>query len=401
MTGNSGPNVSGDVGDYISAEYFAAMQALQPSGAPEVVRVFVEGESDIPFWNACLLPWSSASRVFDVCVFRRETVPSNSDATTSEAAASDNSDAAGSEAAAAAGAAEGGCGADSSEAEVRHVTGKQNLLNEFTDDRLGRYLLLAIDADYDWIMEDYQYSPAHPEFTFSERIRSCPYILHTYLYGIENYQCHPAALGCIWPKITGKSMPMKVRRDMERWSEIMSDLFLIHLLSVEQRDFAYPHKKLKGWMHRFPVPFGQPEAQWTKLEKEVREETDTEKHYLEERAEAAEVLRVRLHGLGFEPKNYASLVFGHSLRKCGVLQKLPGFIVNERKERMESLEAEANTAQREQLLNQFEMQTGVNRDNPPGEVSDRLTRLLDDFTDIHLVGEGYKRIQEDLRSIYG
>ncbi|MDE7160140.1 MAG: DUF4435 domain-containing protein [Muribaculaceae bacterium] len=356
-----------DIKEVINSELIEALNAMQPEAAPGVVKVYVEGESDIPFWTACLLPWSRDGRWFDVGVYRRRDTAQG----------------------------------DTAEAEVRHVTGKQQLLNEFADDRLGPNMLLAIDADYDWIMEEYQYSPLHPEYTFSERIRSCPYILHTYLYGIENYQCHPLALESIWSKIAGRCMAAEHRGQLERWSVMMEPLFMLHLVSVEQRDFTYPLKKMKEWIHRFPVPFGKTEGEWKKLEAAIEEEYRKEEGYMGERETVRDAIKSRLAERGFGPKDYCLLVCGHSLRECGVMQKLPGLICAERSKSINAINTEGNETEREKLLRQFEKYTGVNRVNRVDDVSTRLTRLMDDFTDIHLIPGCHKRIQDDLRSIYG
>lgn len=362
-----------DIIESVNSQYFEALNAMLPSDAPRVVKVYVEGESDIPFWTACLAPWCTPERRFEVGVYRRGQLSPQGNLGRD-------------------------CGAE--DEAVRYITGKQHLLNEFSDSRLGPNLLLAIDADYDWIMEAYQYSPSHPEFTFSDRIRNCPYILHTYLYGIENFQCHPAALSCMWPKITGRTMPEDVKTALERWSEMMSELFMLHFISVDQCDLRYTLCTLKQWIHRFPVPFGKPESEWERLRREIESVVSDEREYLEGKGDVRARLESKLTAEGFSTKDYCLLVCGHSLKGCGVMQKLPTVVVRDRQLQISLIRAEGNVSEREKLLRQFEKLTKVDRANRAEDISRRLETLLDDFTDVHVVKSGYKRIQDDLRSIY-
>lgn len=394
-----------DILDNVNSQLFVALNAMLPSGAPRIVKVYVEGESDVPFWTACLAPWCTAERRFEVSVYRRRQpdsrlsdqssghsevhiIHSGSDPDLYDQLDNHNTQ----------GNVERDC--DAGYDRVRHITGKQNLLNEFDDSRLGPNLLLAIDADYDWIMEAYQYSPSHPEFIFSDRIRNCPYILHTYLYGIENFQCHPAALSCIWPKITGRTMPEDVKTALERWSEMMSELFMLHFISVDQCDFQYTLSTLKQWIHRFPVPFGKPESEWDRLRREIESVVSAEAQYLEGKGDIRARLESRFAADGFSEKDYCLLVCGHSFKNCGIMQHLPTVIVRDRQLQISLICAEGNESEREKLLIQFEKLTKVNRGNCVGDISLRLETLLDDFTDVHVVKAGYKRIQDDLRSIY-
>jgi hypothetical protein len=51
---------------------------------------------------------------------------------------------------------------------------------------LGQYMIACVDADYDWLLQG--------NTEVSKYICENPYVMHTYVYAIENYQCYAPSL---------------------------------------------------------------------------------------------------------------------------------------------------------------------------------------------------------------
>ena len=52
--------------DNLNADFLAAFSALQPSGSPQRVLVYVESHDDISFWRSVLHPFEGNSLSFDI-----------------------------------------------------------------------------------------------------------------------------------------------------------------------------------------------------------------------------------------------------------------------------------------------------------------------------------------------
>ena len=64
--------------------------------------------------------------------------------------------------------------------------GKRQALANVTSEQLGSHMIACVDADYDYLMQG--------ATDISRFVTGCPYVFHTYVYAIENYQCYAPAL---------------------------------------------------------------------------------------------------------------------------------------------------------------------------------------------------------------
>jgi hypothetical protein len=187
-----------------SSAYIAAQNALR-KGKPEIY-VYVEGKQDVPFWTECVAPFSA----YKFVVTHLKT-------------------------------------------NGRDVQGKLDLLNHVDIATLGRYKWVAVDADFDWIIDDYRPSPTTP--SYSREIWANRYILHTYLHSIENYKCHPAFLSSLMVAATGSASD-GFALYMAAFSKLVAPLFLLHLVSLQNCDGVFSIKQfsqlLSGLGRMFP-----------------------------------------------------------------------------------------------------------------------------------------------------
>ena len=127
--------------DNITSRYFEAANALKSKQARRRIVAYVEAYDDIYFWRTVLSPFENGQRYFEVML------PS----------------------------------------KVNLTRGKKSVLMNFLKgEPLGRDMIACVDADYDYLKQGCTEQ--------SKRILESPYVFHTYVYAIENYQCYAPSL---------------------------------------------------------------------------------------------------------------------------------------------------------------------------------------------------------------
>jgi len=152
--------------DNINSRYFEAANALTPKNARRRIVAYVESYDDIYFWRTVLGPFEDDTRYFEVML------PSKVNLTRGKKSVLMNF------------------------LEERGAKGKGQETdgNEEPESRLGRDMIACVDADYDYLIQGRTYT--------SKRILSNPYVFHTYVYAIENYQCYAPSLHDVCVSVT-------------------------------------------------------------------------------------------------------------------------------------------------------------------------------------------------------
>jgi hypothetical protein len=71
--------------------------------------------------------------------------------------------------------------------KINLTRGKKSVLMNFLEgEPLGRDMIACVDADYDYLIQG--------RTRQSQRILDSPYVFHTYVYAIENFQCYAPSL---------------------------------------------------------------------------------------------------------------------------------------------------------------------------------------------------------------
>jgi hypothetical protein len=153
--------------DNVKSDYFKAINSLKPKKAVKTIMVYVENEDDIPFWRGVFDKYAPHLH-FDI------DFPSH-------------------------------C----------LVRGKEEVLKI----QAGEYLLLCVDSDYDYLLQD--------TTEVSKRINHDPYIFQTYTYSIENYKCYAKSLRqvCVSSSLNDEEI-FDLVRFIKLYSNIIYELFL-------------------------------------------------------------------------------------------------------------------------------------------------------------------------------
>ena len=134
--------------DNLNSRYVEAANALRGKQARRRIVAYVESYDDIYFWRTVLSRFENEGRYFEVML------PSKSDLT----------------------------------------RGKKSVLMNFVEGRVGPDMIACVDADFDYLMQG-----VTPQ---SKRILKSPYIFHTYVYAIENFQCYAPSLHDVCVAVT-------------------------------------------------------------------------------------------------------------------------------------------------------------------------------------------------------
>lgn len=128
--------------DNINSRYFEAANALTSKKARHRIVAYVESYDDIYFWRTVLSEFENDKRYFEVML------PS----------------------------------------KVNLTRGKKSVLMNFLEgEPLGKDMIACVDADYDYLIQGRTHQ--------SRSVLDSPYVFHTYVYAIENFNAMP--LRCI------------------------------------------------------------------------------------------------------------------------------------------------------------------------------------------------------------
>ena len=126
--------------DNINSQYIASANKLRPRDARKRIVAYVESYDDIFFWRSVLQDFETDKYFFEVMLPSRTTLGK----------------------------------------------GKRTVLMNQLGKGLGQYMIACVDADYDWLLQG--------RTEISKYLCENPYVMHTYVYAIENYQCYAPSL---------------------------------------------------------------------------------------------------------------------------------------------------------------------------------------------------------------
>jgi hypothetical protein len=157
--------MSKPIKDKITSDFFKSKNRLHPKDG-DIVRVFVESEDDIPFWKYAFSFFNIKTKI--------------------------------------------------SPSSQNLKRGKSVVLEQA--DKVGKYLLLCLDSDYDYILQN--------ATTNSSIINDNPYIFQTYTYSIENYFCYANAFSQIIAEATqNDDKIIDFETFFENYSNLIFELF--------------------------------------------------------------------------------------------------------------------------------------------------------------------------------
>lgn len=161
--------------DNINSRYFEAANAMKSKQARRRIVAYVESYDDIYFWRTVLNDFEDDKRYFEVML------PSKAQLTRGKKSVLMNFlEHKGTRG-------EGrGTRYEGRGAGDEKPTGDTNVL--------GRDMIACVDADYDYVLQG--------ATDQSRRVLKSPFVFHTYVYAIENYQCYAPSLHNVCVAVT-------------------------------------------------------------------------------------------------------------------------------------------------------------------------------------------------------
>lgn len=248
--------------DNINSRYIEAANSLTPKRARRRIVAYVESYDDVYFWRTVLSRFEDDKRYFEVML------PS----------------------------------------KVTLTRGKKSVLMNFLEgEPLGRDMIACVDADYDYLLQRATQQ--------SRRVLDSPYVFHTYVYAIENYQCFAPSLHDVCVSVTLNDHRIFDFRDyFARFSETLFPLFVWSIMLY--RNGNYPKFSITDF-NRIADPGGfsvhHPDVSLANVRRKVgtrirelqRQFPDAKEEYLS--------LKEEIKLLGVTPQTTYLYIQGHHL----------------------------------------------------------------------------------------
>lgn len=170
--------------DYISSDYVSAANKLQGKKARRRIVAYVESYDDILFWRMVLSRFEDETRFFEVMLPSRTSLNK----------------------------------------------GKKQALLSLMKNGVGNNMLACVDADYDYLMQGMTYMS---DFMLNNR-----YVIHTYVYAIDNFQCYAQSLHNVCVMATLNDNPIfDFETYLKEYSKAVFPLFVWSIMLYRKREY--------------------------------------------------------------------------------------------------------------------------------------------------------------------
>lgn len=319
----------------ISSRYVEAANRLRPNKARRRVVAYVESYDDVLFWRSVLDEFETDDIGFEVMLPSRTNLGK----------------------------------------------GKKNVLsNVLGDNVLGESLIACVDADYDYLMQG--------TTPISREIIRNPFVFHTYVYAIENYQCYARGLHevCVMSTLNDHEI-VDLEAFMEEYSRIVWPLFVWNVWVYKYNCYSrFTLLDFGGLVSIRDVNPFNPARTLEQLRHTVNRKINWMQQHYPEGKKTYKPLRDQLLALGLTPETTYLYMQGHSVMDGVVLPLLTPICTHLRKEREAEIRRNAvHSQQRQNELACYQRRLGA---------LDQMLRKSNKF----LQSEPYGQLRRDLKA---
>ena len=321
--------------DNLNSKYFEAANSLTSKNARRRIVAYVESYDDIYFWRTVLSEFEDDKRFFEVML------PSKGNLT----------------------------------------RGKKSVLMNFLEgEPLGRDMIACVDADYDYLIQGRTHQ--------SRKVLESPYVFHTYVYAIENFQCYAPSLHNVCVSVTlNDHRIFDFRAYFAQFSEALFPLFVWSIMFY--RNGNYPKFSITD-LNRIADPGGfnvyNPEPSLANIRRKVRTKINDLQRLFPEAKEEYLATKESLKALGVTPQTTYLYIQGHHLFDTVVspmLSKVCNLLRQERQN--EIYHASAHKTQKRNEMSCYE--------NSLQDIKVMLKKNTG-----YISSEQFRRVQEDIRN---
>ena len=257
--------------DNINSRYFQAADKLLPGKRRGRIIAFVESYDDVSFWRLLLDEFEDSNHYFQIMLPNR-----------------------------------GGL-----------TKGKKSALRSCIEHNgLGQNLIACVDSDYDWLLQGVTQT--------SREIITSPYVIQTYTYAIENYQCWSGSLHQICVQCTlNDHRLIDFDAFMELYSQAVYPLFVWNVWFYRKKlHNQFSMQDLNIDIRLKSVDVRRPQVAVEGVRERVAHKVRwLENHYPAAIPEVAS-LRTELTGMGVNENNTYLFLQGHHLIENVILKLL-------------------------------------------------------------------------------
>lgn len=173
--------------------------------------------------------------------------------------------------------------------------------------RLGPHMIACVDADYDYLMQG-----ATPTSTL---LCTSPFVLHTHVYSIENFQCYAATLHnvCVMATLNDRHL-FDFESFMTRFSEIVFPLLVWNVWCYKYGVFSqFSLSDFAAVVELRRINFHHPEETLEQLRHRVNKKINWLQHRFPQGRTTYKPLREQIVALGVTPATAYLYMRGHDL----------------------------------------------------------------------------------------
>ena len=320
--------------DHLNSKYFEAANALTSKKARRRIVAYVESYDDIYFWRTVLSEFEDNKRYFEVML------PSKMNLTRGK---------------------------------------KSVLMNFLKGEPLGKDMIACVDADYDYLMQG--------ATSTSHQILESPYVFHTYVYAIENYQCYAPSLHNVCVSVTlNDHRIFDFREYFLQFSEALFPLFVWSIMLYRNGNYS---KFTITDFNRIADPGGfnvqNPQPSIANVKRKVHTKINELQRLFPDAKEEYLKTKDDIKALGVAPQTTYLYIQGHHLFDSVVspiLSKVCNLLRQERQNEIHY--ASAHKTQKRNEMSCYE--------NSLQDIKVMLKK-----NNGYMVSEQFRRVQEDVR----
>ena len=320
--------------DNLNSRYFEAANALTSKKARHRIVAYVESYDDIYFWRTVLSEFENDKRYFEVML------PSKANLTRGK---------------------------------------KSVLMNFLKGEPLGKDMIACVDADYDYLLQGATNS--------SRQVLQSPYVFHTYVYAIENFQCYAPSLHNVCVSVTlNDHRIFDFQEYFRQFSEAIFPLFVWSIMVY--RNGNYPKFTITDF-NRIADPGGfnvqNPFPSIANVKRKVHTKINDLQRQFPEAKDEYLATKDSIKALGVTPQNTYLDIQGHHLFDTVVspiLSKVCNLLRQERQ--AEIYHARAHQTQRRNEMTCYE--------NSLQDIKVMLKKNSG-----YMGSEQFRRVQDDIR----
>lgn len=254
----------------VTSKYFHAANHLRPKWKKMKIIAYVESYDDIAFWRDILGEFETDDTGFEIVL------PSRSNLS----------------------------------------RGKKSAIMNNLGKNLGTSLIACVDADYDYLVGD------HNEF--SKSMLDNPFVVHTYVYAIENYHCYAPSLHNVCTTATLNDHQLfDFEAFLEEYSRTIYDLFIWQVwFHRVGRANEFPMTSFNNFVSAKKINIQNPEETLEHIRRDSNRKIASFQHNCPEAKGKIQPLKEELRSLGVTPENTYLYIQGHNLVENVVLAVL-------------------------------------------------------------------------------